>query len=65
MHRTHMLKLWVLAAQALCCSAFPLYTTVNGTVVISSAFGGNVELAPDAGGVLHRPYLAAKVLTQS
>lgn len=48
------LKLWVLAALVLPSSAFPLYTTVNGTVVLASAFGGDVELAPDAGGMLHR-----------
>jgi len=31
-------------------SAFPTYASANGTVELSSAFGGDVVLAPDAGG---------------
>ena len=48
-----------LAAAALllavaCCpaSAFPVYASVNGSVTVESAFGGDVVFAPSAGGAL-------------
>ena len=39
---------------AACCpaSAFPVYSSANGTVLVASAFGGDVVFAPSAGGAL-------------
>ena len=39
---------------AACCptSAFPVYASVNGSVTLESAFGGDVVFAPSAGGAL-------------
>ena len=31
-------------------SAFPVYASVNGSVTLESAFGGDVVFAPSAGG---------------
>ena len=33
-------------------SAFPVYSSANGTVLVRSAFGGDVVFAPSAGGAL-------------
>jgi len=33
-------------------SAFPVYSSANGTVLVASAFGGDVVFAPSAGGAL-------------
>ena len=41
------------AALLLCAAgatAFPVYTSMNGSVLVQSAFGGDVVFAPSAGG---------------
>jgi len=49
-----LFKLSALLALALlsCAASFPVYLAANGTVTLTSAAGGDLELAPDAGGAL-------------
>ena len=42
----------LVAAALHCALAFPVYVASNGTAVVTSAFGTDVVLAPDAGGAI-------------
>jgi hypothetical protein len=44
----------LLAAVCRSASAFPVYASANGTVLVASAFGGDVVFAPSAGGALEK-----------
>lgn len=52
MTRAALIGLLLVARTACLAMAFPFSSHANGTVLVESAFGGDVVLAPDAGGEL-------------